>query len=684
MNNNSKQNKVNIRSNLAVIFGIILFSILTPEQSHAQKPYIRLCLDAIELEKKGNLDEAVNKYTEAINLKPDEWTGYYYRAKVNQKKGKPDEAIQDVTRAISLSPQTLSLYALRAECYTAKGSYDQAITDYNKALSKIDKDDKDIYLTFLNRGKTYFYNKQYREALNDFNESLSLAQKYQRPVAEIYYFRGRANLELNNFSDAVKDFDTQLSSQPDNLQGLLMQGIACIKTGNKEKAIANAQKIILLDPTKEVMFSGNNMSDMFNLDLRKSKSIQLLDDAKTYIQEQYSIPSRTLANIKLEEAFRNLDSAWLFTPGLTREDLDLRDTIKENLFVVYPLMKPKPEISEVARKYAVQARSATQGKNYKEALQLWSTAINIAPYFSTAYYNRALLHEQMGNFRKSITDIEYYLKLEPDASDARTAKDKIYELQGKLKNAPETVQQYPAGQINELVGTTYTPTRYVFSLAFGGGGGIQVAKNPSIAELWQQSIAGVSGIDHKYPGLHGLFSGDIEMQIKPVQSIGIGAFGSFTGGIGTKAKVSGTKYLLNMASGQFGGFARYYFYLAEIKDYPDYYIQYAMGKNTLTGYYGVATMDGIIFDYSYMKHFEGSAPLNSFGIGMSGKVGKHGYLDLNLNYLISEFDELTYEITINKANPGEVGTTGSLTVPSGAVTANFNGFIMKFRFGICF
>ena len=171
MNNISKQNNVNIRSTLAVIFGIILFSVLTSEQSHAQKPYIKFCLDAIELEKKGNLDEAVNKYTEAINLKPDEWTGYYYRAKVNQKRGKPDEAIQDVSRAISLSPQTLSLYGLRAECYMAKGSYDQAVADYNKALSKIDQDDKDIYLTFLNRGKTYFYNKQYREALNDFNES---------------------------------------------------------------------------------------------------------------------------------------------------------------------------------------------------------------------------------------------------------------------------------------------------------------------------------------------------------------------------------------------------------------------------------------------------------------------------------------------------------------------------------
>ena len=65
-------------------------------------------------------------------------------------------------------------------------------------------------------------------------------------------------------------------------------------------------------------------------------------------------------------------------------------------------------------------------KKYDEAIRLYTTTLSISPWVPVAYYNRSLLYELRGQFRNSISDMEQYLALAPDASDARSAKDKIY------------------------------------------------------------------------------------------------------------------------------------------------------------------------------------------------------------------------------------------------------------------
>jgi len=159
-------------------------------------------------------------------------------------------------------------------------------------------------------------------------------------------------------------------------------------------------------------------------------------------------------------------------------------------------------------------------------------SLSISPYFPLAYYNRALLWERAGNFRYSISDMEKYLRLAPDATDARSARDKIYEWEAKVKNVAATGQTYTGGAINQISTTSYSPGNYHFAAAMGGGGGLQIAKNPSLADLWKQSFPALT--DYEYPGFHGLVSGDLEVTIRPIKRLGIGGFGKLTGGNGAK------------------------------------------------------------------------------------------------------------------------------------------------------
>lgn len=664
---------------LSLVCGFIILFSLVSGKTFAQNAYTKICLEAINYEKEGKLDEAVNKYTEAINLKPDDWTGYNYRAKVNFHRGLYDDAIADISRAISLSPQSLSAYAVRANCYEAKGLYDKAIIDYGVALSKTNKIDVDIYLTYYQRGRTYFLNKQYQEAIDDFSQSISMAQKLKEQTTDIYKLRAQSYLELKKYKEAVTDFESYLSSNPNDVEAILLQGKALLKNGQQEQANINADKLLKLDPSKEILFSDKRKLDIYDLDLRREKAKQLLKDADILISERASIPSKTLANIKLTDAFKYLDTAWLCSPGLTKEDRNLRDTIREKFFIVYPLLKTKPDISEQVRRYVVQATSATHDKKYDTAVNLWTTTLDISPYLPIAYYNRALLYEMKGLFRYSISDLGKYIKLAPDASDARNSKDKIYELEAKVSGTPGSAQSYHPGAINQIQSTGYSPGNFTFAFSAGGGIGLQFSKNPGLANLWTSLTNGATpdyNYDDKMPLL---YSGNLEMVVKPVRRIGIGAFGNWTGGIGCRTKVQETKYMLNMGSGQFGGLIRYYMILNNGFERPDFYVQYAYGQTRLSGDYAIATMDGIIYNYSYLKEFKGTGPYNSLGLGMGGKIGKHGYLTMSLDYLSSNVEDFTSLVVTNKGNTRDEGTEGSVK----GVNATYKGLQIRFLFGFC-
>ncbi len=101
----------------------------------------------------------------------------------------------------------------------------------------------------------------------------------------------------------------------------------------------------------------------------------------------------------------------------------------------YRKLAVKPPISEEQRKYIVQANYSTQHKDYDEAIDLYLKAVDLDPVsYPGAYFNLALLSGQLHRFRPAIGYMKQYLSLAPDANDARSAQDKIYEWEGMPGN----------------------------------------------------------------------------------------------------------------------------------------------------------------------------------------------------------------------------------------------------------
>ncbi|MGC2235519.1 MAG: protein kinase [Pyrinomonadaceae bacterium] len=86
-------------------------------------------------------DKAIEAYTKAIELNPNDFGLYNNRAVVYHATGEYEKAIADYGKAIELNPYHFSSFNNRGAAYEDIGNIEQAINDYRKAL-ELDPDSK--------------------------------------------------------------------------------------------------------------------------------------------------------------------------------------------------------------------------------------------------------------------------------------------------------------------------------------------------------------------------------------------------------------------------------------------------------------------------------------------------------------------------------------------------------------
>lgn len=78
--------------------------------------------------------------------------------------------------------------------------------------------------------------------------------------------------------------------------------------------------------------------------------------------------------------------------------------------------------------YSERGESSDQAK----ALTIVNHVLDLCPQSADDYRDRARLHEELECFRAALADFEAYLRLDPQARDARAVREKIAELRGRV------------------------------------------------------------------------------------------------------------------------------------------------------------------------------------------------------------------------------------------------------------
>lgn len=131
---------------------------------------------------------------------------------------------------------------------------------------------------------------------------------------------------------------------------------------------------------------------------------------------------------RLADAKKLADYLFFFQHTFNEKRFSSQLALFEPIAEQYRALKVKPAVSESLREFIVKANLFNQQKNYEKAIELYNKAIAIdQTAYSAAYSNIALLFAQIHMFDPAIYNMKKYLLLEPEATDARSAQDKIYE-----------------------------------------------------------------------------------------------------------------------------------------------------------------------------------------------------------------------------------------------------------------
>lgn len=100
----------------------------------------------------------------------------------------------------------------------------------------------------------------------------------------------------------------------------------------------------------------------------------------------------------------------------------------EPIAAKYQRLAVKPAVSEQLRELIVKANLLTESKLYERAIEEFERAVETDPTsYPDAYSNMAILSARIKRYDKAIFNMKKYLMLVPEAEDARSSQDKIYQ-----------------------------------------------------------------------------------------------------------------------------------------------------------------------------------------------------------------------------------------------------------------
>ncbi len=95
----------------------------------------------------------------------------------------------------------------------------------------------------------------------------------------------------------------------------------------------------------------------------------------------------------------------------------------------------KPLPGEDVRRYVVQATAAVKKEDFYGAAEFYDEATRLAPWWPQGHFNRAFILAAIGEYGDAAREMQRYLALVPNASNARQMQDKIYEWQAQAPAA---------------------------------------------------------------------------------------------------------------------------------------------------------------------------------------------------------------------------------------------------------
>lgn len=209
--------------------------------------YILLVNYGVMKFRQGELDGAIARLQQAVQLKPAEFQAHVNLAQIYQQQGRYDEALASFDEAVRLQPELAPLYRTRARLQVARQEFDTALSDLDRAIQldplpgPVQADD------WLQRGLILARTKRLDEALAASNAAIGAWADH----ASSHLLRAELLLRKKEFQEAVTEYDKYLKLEKGSKDVYAGRGLARATLGDYAGAIDDYSRVIDLQPTSK-------------------------------------------------------------------------------------------------------------------------------------------------------------------------------------------------------------------------------------------------------------------------------------------------------------------------------------------------------------------------------------------------------------------------------------------------
>ena len=198
-----------------------------------------LCQSRLRAYGKGQVDQAIADYDQALRLDANFADAYCNRGVAWNAKGDHDKALADLDQSLRLDPHSAVAYYNRGDVWIDKGQYNRALDDFDQALRL----DPKYAPAYYNRGELWRSKGQDDRALEDLNQALRLDPR----CAECYKSRGEVWYSKGQYDRAIEDFSQAVHSIP-----IAPSAITAAATPGKPREISPKPWKVTAGPCKPI------------------------------------------------------------------------------------------------------------------------------------------------------------------------------------------------------------------------------------------------------------------------------------------------------------------------------------------------------------------------------------------------------------------------------------------------
>lgn len=376
-----------------------------------------------------NLRGAMSDYDEALDLEPNNYIGLYNRALLRAQVGDDNRAIEDFDKVIKMNPKNFMAIFNRALLRENTGDYNGAIKDYTFVLEKYN----DFAYGYQRRAELYRKTGQNNLALKDEDKLLRMAldQQFGKKKKDTSKTRKESDDDMDNYNKLVVADENEFSGYNNDYRGrvqnnridIKMQPLVALTYYDKASELQNYS---LYYKGLEKLNSVKNLPGKFILTTRERPLTEKEAAVHFALINERDVTGDGSVDTSVSRFLRAVDFYLVQDFDSALSDLEAvilaNPEFVEAYFLRANILCKKLEV-EKSMNTDVQQDAKIQSGNmrindYGLVVRDLDRAIELAPDFAFAYYNRACVEAMQKDFISAIADLNKTLELDASFAEA--------------------------------------------------------------------------------------------------------------------------------------------------------------------------------------------------------------------------------------------------------------------------